>query len=70
MNFIPRCLVGRSELQNQTRIMIEVDSIDEFYMKAIANGAKSVKEKMDFDTFYLAYVEDPTGQCIGLIPNK
>lgn len=53
-----------------TRIQIEVDSIDETLAIAKVKGAEVVREKMEFDTFYLAYLKEPTGIDIGLIEQK
>jgi len=53
-----------------TRIQIEVDSIDDAISKAKQNGAIIVRDKMEFDEFYLAYMVDPTGLGFGLIQNK
>ncbi|QGQ94215.1 VOC family protein [Paenibacillus psychroresistens] len=53
-----------------TRIQIEVDSIDDAISKAKDLGATIVKDKMDFDTFYLAYLIDPTGVHFGLTQIK
>ncbi|MBS4201817.1 hypothetical protein KHA93_19620 [Bacillus sp. FJAT-49732] len=53
-----------------TRIQIEVESMDESIAKAVENGAMIVRDKMEFDDFYLAYLVDPTGLGIGLIENK
>lgn len=51
-------------------MQIEVESIDDSISKAMANGANIVREKMEFDEFYLAYLVDPTGLGFGLIQNK
>ncbi|QPQ29258.1 VOC family protein [Lysinibacillus sp. JNUCC 51] len=53
-----------------TRIQIEVDSIDDAISKAKQHGAIIVRDKMEFDEFYLAYMVDPTGLGFGLIQNK
>ncbi|BCB03671.1 VOC family protein [Bacillus sp. KH172YL63] len=61
---------GPGDHPHGTRIQIEVDSIDEAITAAIDNGAMVVREKMEFDHFYLAYLVDPTGVGFGLIENK
>jgi predicted enzyme related to lactoylglutathione lyase len=38
--------------------------------KPKASGAMVVREKMEFETFLLAYLADPTGNGIGLIEKK
>ncbi|MCH1625812.1 VOC family protein [Ferdinandcohnia quinoae] len=53
-----------------TRIQIEVDSIDEAISLAKANGAMIVRDKMEFEDFYLAYLVDPVGLGIGLVQKK
>ncbi|RAP77512.1 VOC family protein [Paenibacillus montanisoli] len=53
-----------------TRIQIEVEAIDEAIAKARDNGAVIVRDKMEFDDFYLAYLVDPVGLGIGLIQKK
>jgi len=53
-----------------TRIQIEVDSIDEAISKAKESGAIIVRDKMEFDEFFLAYMVDPTGLGFGIIQNK
>jgi predicted enzyme related to lactoylglutathione lyase len=61
---------GPNDYPHGTRIQIEVDSIDEALSKAKENGAMIVKDKMEFDDFYLAYLVDPTGLGFGLIQKK
>jgi len=61
---------GPADYPHGTRIILEVDSIDESLEKAVAKGAQIIREKMNFDDFYLAYIVDPVGICIGLIQNK
>ncbi|WP_077324230.1 VOC family protein [Virgibacillus siamensis] len=61
---------GPSDYPHGTRIQIEVDSIDGTISNAKAHGALVVREKMEFDTFFLAYLVDPTGVGFGLIENK
>ncbi|MFJ8067152.1 VOC family protein [Psychrobacillus sp. NPDC096426] len=64
-------LMEESEKENDsphgTRIQIEVDSIDEAICKAKNNGAMIIRDKMEFDDFYLAYLIDPVGIGFGLI---
>jgi predicted enzyme related to lactoylglutathione lyase len=50
--------------------MGRVDNIDEAIHNSVEMGAQVVREKMEFDTFYLAYLVDPVGNGIGLIQNK
>ena len=61
---------GPSDYPHGTRIQIEVDAIDEVVEQATSNGATILREKMEFDGFYLAYLVDPTGLGIGLIQHK
>lgn len=53
-----------------TRIQIEVDAIDEVIEQATSNVATILREKMEFDDCYLAYLVDLTGIGIGLIQHK
>jgi uncharacterized protein len=61
---------GPHDYPHGTRIQIEVESIDQAISKAKDNGALVVREKMEFDQFFLAYLVDPTGVGFGLIQNK
>ncbi|MCM3409726.1 VOC family protein [Metabacillus litoralis] len=61
---------GPNDFPHGTRIQIEVDSIDDAIMKAKNNGAVIVRDKMEFDHFYLAYLIDPVGLSFGLIQQK
>lgn len=61
---------GPKDFPHGTRIQILVDSIDETISKAKDKGAMVVRERMEFDQFYLAYLVDPTGLGFGLIENK
>ena len=61
---------GPSDYPHGARIQIEVDSIDETILKAKENGAQVVRDKMEFDDFYLAYLVDPTGVGFGLVQQK
>jgi uncharacterized protein len=61
---------GPSDYPHGTRIQIEVDSIEETILKATENGAQVVREKMEFDEFYLAFLVDPTGVGFGLVQSK
>ncbi|MHC0036913.1 VOC family protein [Pseudoneobacillus sp. C159] len=61
---------GPNDFPHGTRIQIEVDSIDEAISEAKQNGAMIVRDKMEFDDFYLAYLVDPTGNGFGLIQVK
>ncbi|MBS4191986.1 hypothetical protein KHA94_17615 [Bacillus sp. FJAT-49705] len=61
---------GPNDFPFGTRIQIEVDSMDEAIMKAKDNGAMIVRDKMEFDDFYLAFLVDPVGLGIGLIEMK
>ena len=61
---------GPHDFPHGTRIQIEVDSIDATIVKAVDNGAMLVREKMEFDEFFLAYLVDPTGVGFGLIERK
>ncbi|WP_431799721.1 VOC family protein [Halobacillus andaensis] len=61
---------GSYDHPHGVRIQIEVDSIDEAVGKAKKFGAKVVRERMEFDDFYLAYLVDPTGLGFGVIEKK
>lgn len=61
---------GPTDYPYGTRIQIEVDSIDEAISNAKNNGAMIVRDKMEFDDFYLAYLVDPVGLGFGLIQKK
>ncbi|WP_010676656.1 VOC family protein [Bacillus timonensis] len=61
---------GPHDYPHGTRIQIEVDSIAETITDAVENGAMVVREKMEFDEFYLAYLVDPTGVGFGLVERK
>lgn len=61
---------GPSDFPHGTRIQIEVDAIDEVIEQAKNNGASILRDKMEFDNFFLAYLVDPTGIGIGLIQYK
>lgn len=58
---------GPGDFPHGARIQIEVDSIDETILRAKDHGAQIVREKMEFDDFYLAYLVDPVGIGFGLI---
>ena len=61
---------GPNDYPHGTRLQIEVTSIDEAISQAKENGAMVVRDKMEFDRFFLAYMVDPTGLGFGLIENK
>ncbi|WEG18785.1 hypothetical protein PQ478_09950 [Alkalihalophilus pseudofirmus] len=61
---------GPRDFPHGTRIQIQVDSLDETIGKAIEHGAMVLREKMEFDDFYMTYIVDPTGVCLGLIEMK
>jgi predicted enzyme related to lactoylglutathione lyase len=61
---------GPSDFPHGTRMIIEVDSIDTAISDAQENGAKILRDKMEFDDFYLAYLVDPVGISFGLIQPK
>lgn len=61
---------GPADYPHGTRIILEVESIDDIVEKAKQLGAQVVREKMEFDHFYLAYIVDPVGICFGLKENK
>ena len=61
---------GPSDFPHGTRIQIEVDAIDEVIEQAKENGATILRDKMEFDNFYLAYLVDPTGIGVGLFQYK
>ncbi|WP_408008686.1 hypothetical protein ACJROX_29315 [Pseudalkalibacillus sp. A8] len=58
---------GPNDFPHGTRIQIEVDSIEEAISKAKNNGAMVVRDKMELEDFYLAYLVDPVGLGLGLI---
>ncbi|CAM3586726.1 VOC family protein [Marinicrinis lubricantis] len=62
--------LGPHDYAHGTRIQIEVDDIDEAIRKSKDAGAQIVRDKMEFDDFYLAYLVDPVGIGFGLIQNK
>lgn len=61
---------GPNDFPHGTRIQIQVDSIDNTILRAKTNGAMIVRDKMEFDDFYLAYLVDPVGISFGLIQKK
>jgi uncharacterized protein len=61
---------GPHDYPHGSRIQIEVDSIDLAIANAKNNGAMIVRDKMEFDDFYLAYLVDPVGIGFGLIQRK
>jgi uncharacterized protein len=61
---------GPQYFPHGARIQIEVDSIDDTLEQAVKNGAMVVREKMEFEKFYLAYLVDPTGVGFGLIEKR
>ncbi|WP_397539113.1 VOC family protein [Rummeliibacillus pycnus] len=61
---------GPNDFPHGTRIQIQVNSIDDAISKAKSNGAMIVRDKMEFDDFYLAYLVDPVGLSFGLIQHK
>jgi len=62
--------LGPPDYPHGTRIVIEVENIDEAITKAVDNGANVVREKMEFAEFFLAYLVDPVGLGIGLMQFK
>ncbi|MGM7685069.1 VOC family protein [Cytobacillus sp. Hm23] len=61
---------GAKDYPHGTRLQIEVEAIDDAISKAKENGAMVVRDKMEFDEYYLAYLVDPTGIGLGLIQKK
>lgn len=61
---------GPQDFPHGIRIQIEVDNIDASLEQSVEAGAQIVREKMEFDAYYLAYLVDPTGNGIGLIEYK
>ncbi|WP_102272585.1 VOC family protein [Cytobacillus massiliigabonensis] len=61
---------GPNDYPHGTRIQIEVNSIDTAISKAKSCGAMIVRDKMEFDHFFLAYLVDPTGLGFALIQKK
>ncbi|MFJ6413632.1 hypothetical protein CHI12_12300 [Terribacillus saccharophilus] len=61
---------GPHDFPHGTRIQIEVEDLDKAIQAAKEEGAVVVREKMDFDSFYLAYLVDPVGIGIGLVQSR
>ncbi|QDP39899.1 VOC family protein [Radiobacillus deserti] len=61
---------GPHDFPHGSRIQIEVDSIDDTISMAKKQGAMVVREKMEFENFYLAYLVDPVGNGVGIIEKK
>ncbi|MFT4416408.1 VOC family protein [Fredinandcohnia humi] len=61
---------GPSDYPHGTRLQIEVESIDDAILLAKEKGAMVVRDKMEFDEFFLAFLVDPTGIGFGLIQKK
>lgn len=61
---------GPSDYPHGTRIQIEVDNIDQAIAKSQEEGALIVRDKMEFDEYYLAYLVDPVGIGFGLVEYK
>ncbi|SOC39741.1 VOC family protein [Ureibacillus acetophenoni] len=62
--------LGPADFPHGTRIQIEVDSIEEVIKQSCNAGAKILRDKMEFEEFYLAYLIDPVGISFGLIEYK
>ncbi|WP_309137894.1 hypothetical protein [Paenibacillus sp. SC116] len=58
---------GPADYPHGTRVTIEVDYIDTAISRSVEQGAKVLRDKMEFDEFFLAYLVDPTGISFGLI---
>ncbi|MGM1047733.1 MAG: VOC family protein [Bacillota bacterium] len=61
------------DFTQRVQVTIQVESIDDTISKALENGAKLDKGKMDFGDFYLfylAYLFDPQEIRFGLIQYK
>lgn len=61
---------GPQDFPHGIRIQIEVEDIEAAISEAVEYGAQIVRDRMEFDHFYLAYLVDPVGNGIGLIQNK
>jgi uncharacterized protein len=61
---------GPYDFPHGTRIQIQVENLDQAIEDAAAEGAIVVREKMEFDGFYLAYLVDPVGVGMGLVEYK
>ncbi|WP_195575533.1 VOC family protein [Paenibacillus sp. 1001270B_150601_E10] len=61
---------GPQDFPHGTRIQIEVDNIEETIQQCVEQGAQILRDTMEFDDFYLAYLVDPVGIGIGLIQYK
>lgn len=62
--------LGPEDYPHGTRIQIEVDDIAQTIAQVKELGARIVRNKMEFDDFWLAYLVDPTGIGFGLIEYK
>ncbi|MBD8499023.1 VOC family protein [Paenibacillus arenosi] len=58
---------GPADYPHGTRVTIEVECIDTAISRSVEQGAKVLRDKMEFDDFYLSYLVDPTGISFGLI---
>jgi len=61
---------GPHDYPHGTRIQIQVESINDTIKTAVNHGAMIVREKMEFEKFFLAYLVDPTGVGFGLVERK
>ncbi|WP_159884151.1 VOC family protein [Paenibacillus puerhi] len=61
---------GPHDYPHGTRLQIEVDDMDEAIRHSLESGGQMVRDKMEFDHFYLAYLVDPVGIGFGLIQYK
>lgn len=61
---------GPGDFPHGTRVQIEVENIDEAIHLSKESGAQVVRDKMEFEHFFLAYLVDPVGIPFGLIQNK
>ncbi|UHA73783.1 VOC family protein [Paenibacillus sp. 481] len=62
--------LGPPDYPHGVRMIVQVESVDDALKKAAEQGARTIREKMEFDEFYLAYMVDPVGLCFGLIQYK
>ncbi|GGO01127.1 VOC family protein [Saccharibacillus kuerlensis] len=61
---------GPNDFPHGTRVQIKVENIEDSINQAKRMGGEVVRDKMEFDNYYLAYLVDPVGIGFGLIQYK
>ncbi|MFD2613109.1 VOC family protein [Paenibacillus gansuensis] len=61
---------GPADYPHGVRLHLEVADMNQAISQAVLRGAKIVRDKMEFDDFFLAYLVDPVGIGLGLIQPK